>query len=301
MKSLLSTGLFLITSTLMGQTLIDVQPIKLVGNLIFVEVSVNDFASPLNFLFDTGAGITVIDTEVAEKLALNITGESKIGTAGRTVVAKSSDLNTLKMGDIILLDSITLDIMDLSHISQYLRYRVDGVIGYHLLAQLIIETNITNKEIRFYAVQDYSYPGKATGIELIPLESNQFGIPSTVSPSRKAAEIELILKIDTGGEDYLSIHNSSVMEHELIDPQKRYKTVKGFGADATLSSNLKGKLFTVSFADKEWKNVPTVFEVDPLSRSSIRMADGLIGQALLLDFDITYNLPGQVVYFEKRD
>jgi hypothetical protein len=49
---------------------------------------------------------------------------------------------------------------------------------------------------------------------------------------------------------------------------------------------------------KVWKRVPVVLEVDPLNRESERKADGLIGQSLLLDFIITYDLSRKTAYFE---
>jgi hypothetical protein len=54
------------------------------------------------------------------------------------------------------------------------------------------------------------------------------------------------------------------------------------------------------FASKEWMNIPVIFEVYSLNKSARRKADGLIGQEMLLDFNITYNLNNKVMYLEKR-
>ena len=45
---------------------------------------------------------------------------------------------------------------------------------------------------------------------------------------------------------------------------------------------------------------PQHFETDPLNQTSNRKGDGLIGQELLLDFNITYDLENKTIYLEKR-
>jgi hypothetical protein len=55
-----------------AQSLIEKVPIKLVDDLIFMEISVNDHEAPLNFLFDTGAGVTAVHADLAAQLSLTI-------------------------------------------------------------------------------------------------------------------------------------------------------------------------------------------------------------------------------------
>lgn len=63
---------------------------------------------------------------------------------------------------------------------------------------------------------------------------------------------------------------------------------------------MRSKVKSVSFGGKTWKNIPVVFEIDSINSRNNSLADGLIGQELLLDFNITYNLKEQVIYFEHR-
>ena len=133
-----------------GQQLIEKVPIRLIDNLIFIELQINDSSEPLNFLFDTGAGVTVIETKIAEKLQLNISGETEVGTSGKTLNTKESFPNKLTIGEKLNLDDITLVMMDLSHINNYFKSDVDGIIGYDLLERVITETNIDSFEMRFF-------------------------------------------------------------------------------------------------------------------------------------------------------
>jgi len=299
-KYVLVSIFLLLCSKGYGQTLVEAVPIRFVDNYIFIEVAINNESPPLNFWFDTGAGITVINTEVAKQRSLVVTGASKISTSGKSLVSEESTLNELKIGENLVLENITLVLMDLSHLTKYLGVNVDGVIGYDLLEKFITETNIDDKEIRFYSPIDYVFKGNAKAIGLTTLESNLFGIQVEMIPKKHAESITLNLQIDTGADNYLTFHNKTVKEQQLINSNKRQKTIKGFGADSTIVTNLKGRILKIGFGNKEWRKIPAIFEVDPINKRENSLANGLIGQGLLLDFNITYNLIDRLVYLEKR-
>jgi hypothetical protein len=298
-KNILIALLFISSPSIFGQQLIDKVPIKLIDNLIFMEVRLNN-STPLNFMFDTGAGVTVINTATANQLQLPISKEIKIGTSGKTILSKISENNELLISEKFKIDSVTVALMDLSHISEYFKAEIDGIIGIDLLNETILETNMDSMEIRFFSISDYTYSGQAEPLKLIGLESNHLGLPIEIVPKGKKESIALIIKIDTAADNYLTFHNQTVTKYNLIDPKKRYKTKKGFGADATITRNLGGKISSATFGTKKWKNIPVVYEVDKLNTVSDRQADGLIGQAMLLAFNITYNMSNGTIFLEKR-
>ncbi|MCA6074324.1 retropepsin-like aspartic protease [Fulvivirga sedimenti] len=281
-----------------AQSAVEKTPISLVDNFIFISVSVNEHEKPLNFLFDTGAGITVIHSKMAEQLKLEVTTESKIATSGKTLLSKESEGNTLKIGGSLLLDSVSLIFMDLSHISDYIKVEVDGVIGYDLLKNVITETNLDALEMRFYDREEFN--PASTHEKLVWLESNLFGLPVDVTPKKGTDEILLVLQIDSGADNFLTFHNKTIREHGLMDSDRRYKSRQGFGADSTITSNLKSRVYGVTFAERTWKNVTVTLEVDPINHRTNSLADGLIGQRILNDFNITYDLKEGNVFFEKR-
>jgi predicted aspartyl protease len=288
-----------LSCSVFAQNLIDKIPINLIDRLIFIEIKLND-SEPLNFMFDTGAGITVIDTETASKLNLSTSKEVKIGTAGKTLKSKISENNEIFVGKNLKLDSLELALIDLSHLSKYFKTKVDGIIGVDLLNQAVIETNIDSMEFLLFSQENYKYNGIAEPLELIGLESNHLGLPIEITPKGSKESISLIIKIDTAAANYLTFHNHTVIEYGLIDNKIKYKKKRGFGADSTITNNLAGKLSTAIFAGQIWKNIPVVFEVDKLNSSSDRKANGLIGQSMLLDFNITYDLISGNIYLENR-
>lgn len=283
-----------------GQQLVDKLPIEIVENFMFIKVALNDTSAPLNFMFDSGAGVTVINKNLHKKLDLKINGNTRIGTAGKSLNSKSSHNNKISIGEKITLENISLYLMDLSHLEAFLNTKVDGIIGFDLLRQIITQTNIDSHEMLFYSDANFKYSGKAKPITLITLESNHFGVPITIVPKGSKTSINLVVKIDTGADNYLTFHNHAVLAFDFIKSNKRYKKRIGFSIDSTKTTNLKGKVASAVLASKKWRNIPAIFETDTLNNSSKRKAHGLIGQEMLLDFNICYNLKQNIIYFEER-
>jgi hypothetical protein len=156
-KTTLNVLLFLVSISAFAQNLRDKIPIQIVDNLIFIQLYINNKKAPLNFMFDSGAGITVIDQKVSKELKLAISGTTKIGTAGKTLETKTALSNELKLSDNFTIKNLSLYLMDLTHISEFLKMNVDGIIGVDLLDQAVVELNIDALEMRCFDTANYRY------------------------------------------------------------------------------------------------------------------------------------------------
>lgn len=301
-RILLSLSLFSICNITFAQELLESVPIVLVDNLIFFQLKVND-SEDLNFMFDSGAGVTVFDSATAQKILLDITSNSRIRTAGKTITAQTSENNQLQIGQMHL-DGISLEVIYLEHLSEYFKYKVDGIIGYDLFSRYVIETDIDNMKLNIYNAEGFIYQGQGDVNELIKIEGtgNQIGMNISIAPHNKDENIKLPFKIDTGAANHMTLFNHTVMQYDLIKKKNKYKTNKGFSADKTITSNHQGKVKKVSFGQLDWRNVPVVFTVDEINIAASRESEayGLLGQKLLLDFNIIYDYAHGLIYLEKR-
>ena len=160
---------------------------RLNKDLMFIELKINDSSEPLNFIFDSGAGVTVIDSQVASRLKLQVTGRSNIRTSGKALLSEESSGNSVHIGANTLLDSVDLIWMDLSHVSRFMNQPVHGFIGYDLLAAYIVETNVDALEMRFHP-QGYDKPSDdRRAFPLIPLVDPSGLWPYSSGPSPDAA------------------------------------------------------------------------------------------------------------------
>jgi hypothetical protein len=84
-------------------SVIPIASVKL-ANLIFLNVTINDQIYPL--LFDTGASITVVNEEIAQKVGLRILDKSVKGSgnAGKWIETKMGEIKALQIGENTFLD-----------------------------------------------------------------------------------------------------------------------------------------------------------------------------------------------------
>ncbi len=111
--SLLAAFVLISYLPLRSQAVTERIPMYLIKDLMFIELKINDSSEALNFIFDSGAGVTVIDSQIAARLGLQVDGQSKIRTSGKALISEESAGNHLRLGETILIDSIDLFLMDL--------------------------------------------------------------------------------------------------------------------------------------------------------------------------------------------
>ncbi len=124
-------------------------PYELYDNTIFIKVSINN-SSPLNFMFDTGAGIIVMNQSTSDFIEFNRSGTSRVSTSGRVIEAISTVDNILTSGSLEL-KQLEIELMPLDHLSEYFGISVDGIIGYDLFNSYLLKTDPEAKTIELYA------------------------------------------------------------------------------------------------------------------------------------------------------
>jgi len=145
----------LLNESTMATGLLTVIPFELYGPVIIVELSI-DGSEGLDFIFDTGAGGTVISTRAAERLG--ITGDetvSRQGAAGDAPIV-ISEKHTINIGDLTITD-VTLGIAQLDHIHRRFGMRIDGAIGWKILSQYAVRLDYDEMKIEIFDTKRYNY------------------------------------------------------------------------------------------------------------------------------------------------
>ncbi len=274
-------------------------PFSLYENVIFFKATLNG-SHELNFMFDSGAGITAVNSSVASQLDLTYTGESVIGTSGRKLKAKTSSGNSLQIGR-VLLEDLPLEVLNFDHLSKYFNTPVDGIIGYDLFAQYITGIRTDRKVLEFYKSLDGVDLSNWQVIEMRKVDNNKVAI-STGLKTRNGAYKDYLMTLDTGAPDQVHLF-PKILEDPDLDLKITSKRVRGFSADTTITENLRGKLKGVSLAGKSWKNVQAIIPLDPVTKKAFgsNESHGFIGQELLLDFNMIYDYNNSRFYLQERN
>src|SRR5204862_4027775 len=130
--------------------------------LILLPVEVNG-EGPFEFILDTGAGTSLISSELGQKLNLKILGSSDGQGAGGAVSVSLAKLSSLVVAS-MKLDDVDVGVVDLSQIGKAVGAKIDGDLGYNFLKHFRITLDYRQNEIRFDDPKRFEPVGRSAAV-----------------------------------------------------------------------------------------------------------------------------------------
>ena len=115
--------------------------------LILLPVHVNDLG-PFDFILDTGAGTSLLSSELARQLDAKVIGSKEGQSAGGKVSVSLAKVDSIAVGETKLRD-VDVGIVDLAHIGKTIGAKIDGDLGYNFLKHFRVTIDYRDCEIRF--------------------------------------------------------------------------------------------------------------------------------------------------------
>jgi predicted aspartyl protease len=131
--------------------------------LILVPIRVNG-QGPFDFIFDTGAGTSLLSLELAKQLEVKVLGSKEGQSAGGKVSVSLAKVDSVSAGG-MKLDDFDVGIVDLSHISKTIGAKIDGDLGYNFLKNFRVTIDYRNCEITFVDPKRVEYLAGAAQTE----------------------------------------------------------------------------------------------------------------------------------------
>jgi predicted aspartyl protease len=114
--------------------------------LILLPVRVNG-DGPFQFILDTGAGTSLLSSDLAKKLKIKIISTKEGQSAGGKISVSLAKIDSLAVGQ-AKLDDVDVGIVDLTHIGKTIGTKIDGDVGYNFLKHFRITIDYHDCEIR---------------------------------------------------------------------------------------------------------------------------------------------------------
>jgi len=114
--------------------------------LILLPVCVND-RGPFDFILDTGAGTSLLSSELAKQLEVKVIGSKEGQSAGGKVSVSLAKVDALVVGE-TKLEDVDVGVVDLSHIGTTVGAKIDGDLGYNFLKHFRVTINYRDCELR---------------------------------------------------------------------------------------------------------------------------------------------------------
>ena len=196
-------------------------------NKPYLQVRANS-TGPYWFLLDTGSISMVLDTELAEKLALSggETFEASGGGEG-SITASVGGGVALAVGNL----EVSTGPVDILPINRAISFseglRVDGLLGHDLFANLVVEIDYAGQVITFHERRQFSYKGRGVVVPLQMVRGHPFVNAELVSA--RGDSIAGSFLVDTGWRSALSLNAPFVGTHSLLATSRTIQAVTGVG------------------------------------------------------------------------
>lgn len=259
-------------------------PMELNANHIYVKAQVNH-GEWLWFIFDTGAGVTVMDRSRAESLGLPLEGKLQGRGAGEgTVDVSLIPKATFTLPGVELIDQ-TIMAMALGMVSPYEGRAVDGILGYDLISRFVVRIDYAAGRIDLLEPKSFSYSGSGQRLSLV-MEEGHPHVSAELLVGGKRVRGHFL--IDTGARTALHLSRPFCEENQLADA---VPTIAG-GFSAGVGGETKqriGRVAELKLGDLVLKDVVTGFSEDQKGAGASRDESGIIGGDALRQFTVIFD------------
>lgn len=268
-------------------------PITLVGNRPVIKLRVNNKTEPLNFVLDTGSGISVISEETAKKLnvgAITKGGFAKgIGGDGKFEIVYGF-LRQVDIGDV-----------EIRNVPVYIRrfhtdaQKVDGYIGLSLISKFL--TTIDYGDLTFSLAKAPSTPSgpEVANTYALPLRLTSSGF---LSGEVQLAGVDTPLNfiVDTGAS--VSVISDELATLEAITPFASEEKMRVIGSAGITEGVPSFRLPSVSFGTHSRKDITAIaLDLDMINEASGFQQAGILGGNFLKNYRMTFDFRNSKVTF----
>lgn len=244
------------------------------GHLL-VDVALDDGVLR-KFIFDTGAGATVIDSTLADDLGIEDLGQQSLASIFGAVNTTVYRGRSLRIG-CATLENLRLIGMDLAAIREMLgEEKIDGIIGFDLLSQCVCEIELASDSIRLFDESRYSLLqtnetswNELTWLQNVPLMKATF------------PQGEGIFRMDVGaasGPAGNVIFHTSTVESMKIDTSAMHVAKSGESEFAV------GSIEWFELAGHRFENPVVLYSLSKFGPLAERNIDGNLGVEFLKVF-----------------
>ena len=271
-------------------------PIELHGDHVIIKVSL-DGSDPLDFIFDSGDVLTVVDTEIAEDLNLDLNHEISAQSAQGSIQGALVKHNTIAIGGILIERNIKVYATSLKHLEISIGRDIDGIVGYELMHHHVVTLDYDNEKLDIFNFSD-DYPKRG---EAIPIQLyHHIPIIRAVATFNNWEQIEGEYFLNTGAGATLDFNSYFARQHNILDKtgDHYYYLIKGLGETET--KHYEGYLRSFVFGNEIFLNLPIgISEVEKGIQGDHRTA-GILGDHLLKYYNITFDYKKHLVYLEHN-
>lgn len=251
------------------------------GRYLFARGMLADLATDI--AVDSGAGITVVDQQLAA--AAGLRGEGQVtarGVGGEGRAVQLCQNVRLRLGSLEL-PPLTVAILDLGEVHEKLGRRMPVILGKELFHAFPVTVDYARSQLVVHDPKAFTPPAGAHELPLRPLDDGHVMVQLQLEDLAPCW-----CMVDTGSGDTVMFHHPFVQEHGLLHRWSRLgeRTVSGVGG--TVVAGL-ARARGLDFAGVRFADVPVTLATDPRGAMASTTSQGTLGAGLLSRFAVTFD------------
>lgn len=267
-------------------------PFELYGDHMMIQVSI-DNSKPLDFIFDTGSGLTVLDSDVQADLKLS---GKKIKMNEPTTSFELIKHNEIEINGFPMEKNIKVYATDLDHLEISLGRDIDGIVGYDLMRHHTLYLDYENKKMEIYEHHSGPTAGDAIPFEMvlsIPV------IKGNVVLNNNEAHPGTFF-IMSGAGTTLDFNSPYAKKYDVVNKTGKHYSyvVKGITNEETV--HYEGHVLSLEFGKQRIEDLPIGISEAKSGIQAHEEVSGIIGNEILSMFNITIDVPNEKLYFQKN-
>lgn len=266
-------------------------PFELYGDHIIIKVSV-DNSEPLDFIFDTGSGYTVIDNDVAKNLNLKGKEIEMNNTSSAWHLIKH---NSIAINNFPMEKNTKVYATDLTHLEISLGVDLDGIIGYDLLRHHSVYINFDAKTMNIYDHSNSPKRGDAIPFDLvtsIPV------IEGTVVLNNGEPHKGTFF-VMTGAGTSLDFNSPYATEWDVLHKTGKHYSYLVKGLSNTETPHYEGHVQSFKFGNQTISDLPIGISTAKDGIQASSKVAGIVGSQILRMYNMTIDYGTKMLYLEK--
>ena len=272
-------------------------PFELYGEHLFIKLTVNNSDQELDFIFDTGDGLSVLSLETAEKLNIRSDKKVKETSAGGRVTGYLVKHNVIHL-DNIEIKNVKLYETSLNHLERAIGRKIDGIIGYDLLHNFVVEIDYDAMEFHIFNFSDYKYSGDGTPINIKFKHAIPY-VPGTVILN-DGDILQGSFYLETGARTDLDFNTPFVNRKGLKDKVGKTYSYLVSGLSDHETVHTRGRVHAFSIAGFTFNDLPVGLSQELAGIQSDEEMAGIIGNEILHRFNIVFDYRNNKMWWSKN-
>jgi hypothetical protein len=263
---------------------------------VWLKASVNGGPAE-DFLLDTGASVTVIDSAYAARHGISSQGQIGVTGAGAAGGASFSALDSIVVrgataGDGVVIGHQKVAVLALNpHLEPFFWRPIAGVLGYDFISRFVMEVDYDHGVLTLHDPQRFQYAGGGTAVPLT-MAGN---IP--VVKAKLDGAYDGDFRLDVGSGSSVDMHSPFVKSHDLRAKAGKTFEVTGGGFGGTFSSTLS-RMKSFEIGPYRWTDPIVVLSEATTGGLASEDYAGNIGNQILERFKVTFDYDRRTVYLE---